>query len=232
MKTYPIIFSAPMVRALLDGKKTQTRRVVKPQPEIYSGYETLGDFSDPGWVLEWKEFDALTPKELAHHCPYGKPGDLLWVRETWQLHSLATDLGKIVYRASENSSHTEFHRMVPVEKIGGIGAKPFQEGWRSSIHMPRWASRLTLEITGVRVERVHDISEDDAIAEGMMQFDSGRWWYDTTGQNSLHRTAMSAYQELWRKLNGCGSWDANPWVWVLEFRVHKQNVDQFTKAAI
>ena len=151
---------------------------------------------------------------IAGLCPYGQPGDRLWVRETWQLHGLATDLATVVYAASKNQSWTEMHSLFPAELAAGMKPKPFQHGWRPSIHMPRWASRILLEIVSVRVERLQDIREADALAEGAKsceaELDTGGYWY----------SPEELYSMLWTKLNGWGDkgWNANPWVWVVEFR--------------
>lgn len=182
MADRPILFSWPMVRAILTGTKTQTRRVVKPAPD-------------------WKPVG----------CPYGQPGDRLWVRETHYLHGVWS-----VRKDDGGKRRWTFHpsRDMGVqftEPNGFIkGRSTTVHGWyrRPSIHMPRWASRITLEVTGVRVERLQDISEADAIAEGV--------------NNSLHlpggRFARENFAHLWWTINGDGSWEANPWVWVVEFR--------------
>jgi hypothetical protein len=217
MKTRPILFSGPMVRALLEARKTQTRRVVK------------------GQALDWLDGAGFTPEFVADPgndvCPFGKPGDLLWCRETWQPHSRATDVAKVVYRASETASHTEFHRLVPVSLIGNTQPKPFQQGWRPSIHMPRWASRLTLEITGARVERLQDISEIDAQAEGIADggcLTCGNSSYpNSCGCPTPSPSFRDGYAHLWQQLHGERSWLTNPWVWIIEFRVYQQNIDQY-----
>ena len=177
MKERPILFSAPMVRALLAGTKTQTRRTCN-----HPGLKDLSyivNCGDGWWGDEEGDFQA--------RCPYGQPGDRLWVRETFCDDWLA-DAGGVAYRAD-----------------GGMDAEMFDAGctWRPSIHMPRSLSRITLEVTGVRVERLQDISEADAIAEGT-PFPFGGW--------------VGGYQKLWESINGPGSWDLNPWVWVVEFK--------------
>lgn len=191
-KNKGILFSAPMVRALLDGTKTQTRRTVKVTPDQC---EDIGIFY------------------AEHPCPYGQPGDRLYVRETW-----LQDSDGIHYRADETFPE---------------GAAAMLGGWRPSIHMPRKASRITLEVTGVRVERLNDISEADAIAEGITcenvivgcncnggvhreEF-ADRYFFDG-GFCDGYEYAEDAYRALWEKINGPGSWDLNPWVWVIEFR--------------
>jgi hypothetical protein len=259
MNDHPILMSGPMVRALLDGSKTQTRRIVKPQPTKDADLVNLRwEISPEGYQhfcrtdKWWDESGNCTDEDIIT-CPYGKSGDSLWVRETWQLHSRATDVAKVVYRASERASHTEFHEFVPVSLIGNTQPKPFQQGWRPSIHMPRWASRMTLELTEVRVERLQEITEEDAKAEGMFFTDYGRkcfhrasppqdvgdcpapqehhpqrdgWMWDrTTSSDQCLGSARSAYWNLWNTINSADSWNADPWVWVLSFRIHQKNVD-------
>lgn len=178
-KERPILFSGPMVRSILSGEKTQTRRIVKmPIHDRDFGCELAGN-----------EIGQLEAHQL---CPYGRPGDRLWVRETWSQHPQFAD---IAYRADG-------------EEFEDSDGFLWQPKWKPSIHMPRRESRITLEITGVRVERLQNISEADATAEGT--------------PHSLHlpagRTAVENYYHLWECINGDGSWDANPWVWVIEFR--------------
>ncbi|EAA3660586.1 hypothetical protein DOH12_24315, partial [Salmonella enterica subsp. enterica] len=144
--------------------------------------------------------------ELAAHnywnSPCGKPGDRIWVRETFRVHSRATDVATLVYRASVRNSWTEQTHRVPVA-VCNTPATP--EKWTPSIHMPRWASRITLEITGVRVERLNSITESDAEAEGVTD----------TGFGDL---LVDGYRYLWKYIYGEESWAANPWVWVIEFK--------------
>ncbi len=181
-KERPILFSGPMVRAILDGRKTQTRRALQPQPATASDGRHLG----------WKKF-------AAEFCRYGVPGDTLWVRETWQHEDTACEDHRcgqpthIYHKATEVAPET-FAR------------------WRPSIYMPRWASRLTLEVTDVRIERVQEISVDDAIAEGV--------WIDPPDAHGFRSGVQRAFQELWDSLNakrGFG-FEANPWVWALTFK--------------
>jgi len=195
MKERPILFNAPMVRALLAGTKTQTRRIVKPQPEMNgrwmewrNGKGVLITEQNTAWHPFDKGFRRAV-SEYPHFCPYGQPGDRLWVRETFALPDRRADnLPAWVYAAD-------------------YADRP-QHAWKPSIHMPRTASRITLEITGIRVERLQDISEADAIAEGC--------------ENSLHlpggRFARENYAHLWWTIHGDESWEANPWVWVVEFK--------------
>jgi hypothetical protein len=196
MKEHPILFSAPMVRALLDGSKTQTRRVVKPQPEAEHGGE-------PYWFVggyrAWRARGCTDPIRSGSHneiaCPYGKPADRLWVRETHM------DLGACYLYRADAAAEQERAIVAP------------RQPWRPAIHMPRAASRITLEITGVRVERLQDISPEDCWAEGIQEMrDAG----DENGE--LRGSVRQDYQALWESINGPGSWDANPWVWVVEFK--------------
>ena len=194
MKERPILFSAPMVRAILAGTKTQTRRVAKhPLAQNLSYIVDIGK----GWFGDEEG-------EVQIRCPYGQPGDRLWVREKWQAVS-----------GNDRARHIMTH---PRPDRGWLeyAATPRADEpaykWRPSIHMPRWASRITLEVTGVRVERLQDISEADAMAEGVhysllekIQAGQDRW-------------ARHAYKKLWETINGSDSWDLNPWVWVVEFK--------------
>jgi hypothetical protein len=192
MKERPIIFSAPMVRAILAGAKTQTRRVVKLKP--WQQIEERDDGAPWPWMYDDnRAADHWVP------CPYGQPGDRLWVRETWRpVHGGYPDQGAR-YRADFDRDQTV---------------------WRPSIHMPRWASRILLDVTAVRVERLQDISEADAQAEGVIP----KWEPGCSGRlmdafgGFSFRPAASAYAELWEQINGPGAWDANPWVWVVEFK--------------
>jgi hypothetical protein len=212
MKERGMLFSKPMVLALLDGSKTQTRRIVKPQPiwlpEV-RGAELIGPFMWPRGALGQQCGEPITK------LPYGMPGDRLWVRETWQGPILECDEhfdqwlespdmfkkpGFCVYRATDT--------------LDAIDDDGKELGWRPSIHMPRWASRIDLEITGVRVERLQSISEADAKYEGVTDF--GNITDQTTGE--IDRDAVEAYEALWESINGAGSWDVNPWVWVVDFK--------------
>ncbi|EJL8812385.1 hypothetical protein NM587_002588 [Salmonella enterica] len=191
-----MIFNAEMVRAILDGRKTQTRRPVKfPLIDKNMGCELAGN--------------ELAGELAAHNywnSPYGKPGDSIWVRETFRVHSRATDVATLVYRASVRNSWTEQTHRVPVA-VCNTPATP--EKWTPSIHMPRWASRILLEITDVRVERLRDLSEEDAKSEGITPPAGGvlpGWEYRIN------------FRDLWMDIYGTDSWEANPWVWVIEFK--------------
>ena len=197
MKERPILFSGEMVRAILDGRKTQTRRAIKPQPNcVHDNHR---------WV--WL-------KEKWVDCPYGQPDDRLWVRETFCDLGAGTIPGRILYRASFNDLDLEmFHQ-------SGHGS-PI---WKPSIFMPRWASRILLEITNIRIERVQDIPEEDAYSEGVfchtcygvgLQNDNEGLYCPTCDGSNI-----KLFHSLWDAINekrGFG-WDANPWVWIIEFK--------------
>ena len=183
MKERPILFSAPMVRAILDGSKSQTRRVVKQDRD-----GLLDCKPTPAWDAFWQ----------CVACPYGKPGDRLWVRETWSADAWfdghapndIPDSAYIAYAAGRRA----------VAWPAAMGKV------RPSIHMPRWASRILLEVTDVRVERAQDISDRDARDEGAEQIGDCEGAY------------VAGFRRLWESINGADSWSANPWVWVVEFR--------------
>ena len=186
VKERPVLFSGPMVRAILDGHKTQTRRVVKPQPP-YHAVEVFDwrapDIPEAVKAHEGCYYNDMDGLNFHCKCPYGGPGDQLWVREAF---TVCAD-NNIFYRADGKPDPWDGVR------------------WKPSIHMPRLASRITLEITGVRVERLQDISEEDALAEGVTRSALDPW----------NRTAFA---RLWESINGPDSWDANPFVWVVEFK--------------
>lgn len=220
MKEKPILFSSPMVKAILDGRKTVTRRVVKPQPHG-----------------RWNHLHGLTfctgeheraqgcSGDITLTCHYGQPGDRLWVRETCRAHEL-TDaeaendtygvierlgletppygLDGVVYTA--DNAFREIRNTIAAGEawavLHGYGKK--RGATVPAIHMPRWASRITLEITGVRVERLLDISPLDAMAEGIT--------------HSTLNDPRIEFQRFWQSINGPESWQSNPWVWVVEFK--------------
>lgn len=249
MSEKPILYSGEMVRAILDGRKTQTRRVIKNPPwlkmddkSFYAGI-ALG-------VSEGMEFE---------NCPYGRPGDRLWVREAWRPGAWRDD-GRIAidYKASPELTNTPWVTIPDdfdgktfddlwlewTDELLNAGSIPDDEGyhhweagrsplrWRPSIFMPRWASRITLQVTAVRVERVQDISEEDAIAEGLDRewcsefvpetgMDvSGFDYRDYSDPSGITWTSpLESFKTLWDSINAKRgySWDSNPWVWVVEF---------------
>ncbi|WP_068638768.1 hypothetical protein [Thauera butanivorans] len=232
MKERPILFSAPMVRAILEGRKTQTRRIVKPQPYIddqgnfcWNGRNFGQDFNGPHIQAIASPIPSSKTKRV--HCPFGKPGDRLWVREAWAETDREDGTPVIAYRAGGNIAIGRDHPKGNDYLIDTIAWDdvPHVETWRPSIHMPRWASRILLEITAVRVERLQDISEADARAEGIEQTVTGDGWrrycadieQEAAGLTPCS-TAEISYRSLWESINGPGSWLANPWVWVVEFK--------------
>lgn len=202
MKERPILFSTPMVRSILEGRKTMTRRIIKPQPRRSQ--------IDNGSVFSKKDPFLLIVKE----CPYGKPGDRLWVRER---HSFRpSDQGQeCVKYFADGRSYLILRDDGGRGDLCGVDFRKkvhasINTRWRPSIHMPRWASRITLEIVDVRVEQLQDIDEIDAEAEGVV--------CDTLHErNSVLNPNRMAFELLWKEINGHDSWDANLWVWVVEF---------------
>ncbi|WP_135721369.1 hypothetical protein [Klebsiella pneumoniae] len=206
-----MIFNAEMVRALLDGRKTQTRRPIKWKQTRFT---EIGERED-GSKWPWSE-DAEHACDFWHPCPFGAVGDRIWVREAFRVHSRATDVATLVYKASERNSWTEQTRRVPVA-VCNKPATP--EKWTPSLHMPRWASRILLEITGVRVERLNAISEEDARAEGIIDggcLNCGE--PEPCGCANPEPDATDAFAYLWQSIYGQENWNANPWVWVIEFK--------------
>jgi hypothetical protein len=208
MKERPILFSGPMVRAILDGRKTQTRRALKPSAmlliETAIVHGEVNDFIANGVPAKGDL------KYVQEFCPYGQPGDRLWVKETYSAHGSFGDQGRKVYRAD----------------LGDDAKEPHGLHWRPSIFCTRKASRITLEITSVRVERLNDISDEDAKAEGVIPVEKARadgrqFWrdYRLSGDGTFCvMSPQESYRSLWEQINGAGSWEVNPWVWVIEFR--------------
>lgn len=206
MKDRPILMNAPMVSATLEGRKRQTRRVCKPAEAAALTRVIPASKSDdegqrppyitPGWFGDEDGY-------VLFFSPYGVPGDRLWVREAF-CDATKAMAGRVLYRAT-----------------GDIAC-----GWKPSIHMPRWASRILLEITNIRIERLQDISEADALAEGVFKKTGTTPIGDTvetvTGGELIYAVPTQArfeFSRLWESINGPGSWDVNPWVWVVEFKV-------------
>lgn len=204
MKERPILFSGAMVRVLLNGKKTQTRRIVKPQPERNDkGTLMWGTGRRTG--MQRFGVDGLdVPPGVFARCPYGKPGDRLWVREAF-MHEPADYCWEASVSIPCRPAVTTYRADYPNSQPG--------EGWKPSIHMPRALSRITLEITAVRVERLQGISAADALAEGVNVHPDFHGKPDTSIYGPVQ-----AYRDLWEQINGPDSWDANPWVWAVEFR--------------
>lgn len=243
MKERPILFSSPMVRAILAGRKTQTRRVVKPQPS-----------GDPVSWPSAKCRSMVDLHEMRSLGPYGVPGDRLWVREAWQALHQSRDLetgvvDDVSWPAKIPTAPDDYWTLAYAATFGPMADETAEERgwpWRPGIHMPRWASRITLEIAEVRVERLHDISERDCWAEGIEEldgtFDDAEICAAAKRLGCSYEDARPTFALLWDAINGkprpmldddgdpvlgdderpimvaSASWDANPWVWVVAFR--------------
>lgn len=217
MRERPILMQGDMVRATLAGTKRQTRRLVKPQPPVYSEHFRQW-YGRPD---VWLDQDG---SDYSVRCPYGQVGTKLWVRETWA----AVWPGESPVPLSE--CRIEYRADLPPGSKDGPGEWPAEcksdaeaPKWRPSIHMPRWASRITLEVTGVRVERLKSISEDDARAEGV-EPDVVEAWFDAVGAPDPYAVASRSvyrhgFQALWDRINGAKvPWSSNPWVFAIEFK--------------
>lgn len=191
MRERPILFQGDMIRALLAGTKSQTRRAIKPQPDTRPGMNcTRLIFKDrQGKPLLDEALETPGPSCYVSLCPYGEPGDRLWVREAWV-----------------PPHHTINPGVMTPQCYRATNPAPEMLRWKPSIHMPRWASRITLEVTDVRVQRLHDISHEDAEQEGVKCDMSALGFRDH-------------YAALWDRINGRGSWAANPWVWAVSFEL-------------
>lgn len=242
VKEHPILFSAPMITAILAGRKTQTRRLVRWAPRepgfdllhssVVAGHYGTG-LPTSGWVLRSRGAGSCwNDRTQRQRCRYGVPGDRLWVREAWKkegrrcsddMHMLEED-----HACSEHCDQTYvYYAATPRE---GLRAKPdraritylddstpltdfYRKGWKPSIHMPRWASRIQLDVTDVRVQRLHEISEEDARAEGVDLAGGPRKGKDWAS------SARDAFATLWDSINADRmSWASNPWVWAVSFR--------------
>jgi hypothetical protein len=197
----PVIFSAPMIKAILAGTKTQTRRAIKPQPTLEAkSAGVIHSSSDSNGLWAWLDSADLTEagftKDKAFRCRYGAPGDTLWCRETWrpapEFLSQCAGPRDIRYAASVSEAEWATSK------------------WRPSIHMPRWASRITLRVTDIRIERLNDISSEDAAAEG--------WPGPDDGGSIRSSYPIAWYAGLWEQINGADSWARNDWVWSVTFK--------------
>lgn len=234
VKERPILFSAAMVRAILEGRKTVTRRVVKPAfPATVRELLPLAGSLD--YCMPCHPANPELPwEEEARTCPYGKPGDQLWVQETWGEVNLQ-DVPGIAYLAGGDVRELRHGRAVFSKRGWRVQSPKSRENrfqafsgdlrlcaagrWKPADKMPRWASRIILEVTDVRVERLKDITDEQAKAEGIAPLPCGRYrcGHDEEGVvTSL--SPVTAFAWLWESINGAGSWEANPWVWVVAFR--------------
>ena len=247
MKSRPILFNAPMVRAIPSGRKRLTRRIVKPMKNcpLPSGDGWALSMDSHGYGGLWREELGGVSSVPLPRCPYGELGDELWVREAWGFRgttwhgSGAPDEVLIEYLADGTRRSIEFphdtvksmklpeQRRLRIDESQDDYREYLHQFWkqsRPSIFMPRWASRITLVVEDVRIERLQDISEDDAIAEGVTKMPnvevselSGP--FHVEAEVGTWPTARDCYRELWRSINGPDSWALNPWVWVVKFAV-------------
>lgn len=203
MKEKPIIFKDWEIRAVKENRKSQFRRIVKPQPLHDGGRTPRVNYDDHGSVM------SIGDSEKHIACPY-EVGDRLWVRETFRA-SWEEDTGArlIQFKAGGLPKDIPYNR----------GGKLFDgtDSWCSPVAMPRWASRITLEVTRVRVERLSDMTTSDALREGIDQV-GDNLWRDYSGKTSGCRDPLWSFRSLWESINGPGSWEASPWVWVIEFK--------------
>jgi len=211
MTDRPILFSGPMIRALLAGTKTQTRRLFKAIEQ-----QSNGNWHIFGGIVDVAEEDV---SHLAPEYTRIQTGDRLWVRETYSGHYHMNGIPPRDWRAD-----LPIWLWADGNPDNGDWTKP-----KPGMHMPRWASRLTLTVTNVRVERLQDISEVDAIDEGIERSDRFPDRFMTPAGD--YAVPVVAYQRLWESINGPGSWDANPWVAAYTFTVHRQNIDAMSKEA-
>jgi len=226
MREYPIIFSEPMVRAILYGHKTQTRRMsgleqvnVEPSSwEIRCG-PTIVDADGRLWAEMRQKSDPS--KTLLVRCPYGPVGTRLWVREAWQLVCVRPNKSVEVYQRwrSIDDAILDCCWRVAYRATERLGFDKLVPWWRSPIHLPRRLSRMVREVTDIRLERVTDISTSDALAEGMAMFEMGLGpGYYLPGHSNPAACPDTAYGILWDQIHGPGAWRRNSWVWVVEFR--------------
>lgn len=203
MKERPILFSGPMVRAILEGRKTQTRRLWKPR-------RAWQDECEDGYLMP--HFVDADGDYHNQPCPYGQPGDRLWVRET-------TCIAPRHFAPPDDTcvkDYEGFQRYVSYRADGHPedAMRDYKLKWTPAIHVPRWASRIMLEVVAVRVERLREITDADALAEGV----PNEVIFDTDRGIDGKAFPVREFQWLWESLNGPGSWEANPWVWVVEFK--------------
>lgn len=216
MKERPIILSTPMVQAVLDNKKTMTRRIIKGVPDMGERWTV----SNPYHTSEFWTFSGNTEAKIK--CQYGNVGDELWVRETWAPYPFG-DPGRsatyIAYKADNSVMHCHLTPGFHKSYTSGDASRILK--WKPSIHMHRHASRINLKITSIRVEQIQDIKESDCIAEGIQSDEhDGKLVYknyDKTIGGETWGNALYSFQSLWASINGQESWFRNPFVWVIEF---------------
>lgn len=217
MKERPILFSTPMVQAILEGRKTVTRRTTGLELINESPDDWTGVFMDKEnkWQAECEGWDGYHLKEVK--CPYGQVGDVLWVRESFQVFDT---LDRIISLKDfkENGVRIYSFKQQEPERVAKYGGET--EKWKPSIHMPKSIARIWLEITDIKVERLQDISEDDAEAEGIELVEHNCFKnYNEKDPFQFLEDPIGSFQSLWQSINGTENWNANPWVWVVSFKV-------------
>lgn len=241
------------VISILGDRKIHTRRVVKPQPKHFQSLSTHDPMQlyrtskEPGYQLKNKEFCMIGFPAMMKECPYGKIGDRLWVRETWKINGWPEELGfgikykdeKILWRDCPDIEDDIYERysvecsdecdnagikIDPLTEEYDLEGKECPTRWRPSIFMPRWASRITLEITNIKVEKLQDISPEDCAKEGIVLTDTIEDKYRRGKAGiSFNELIIFRFLELWDRINKkTYPWDSNPWVWVIEFKVIKK----------
>ncbi|MCX8956338.1 hypothetical protein [Erwinia psidii] len=216
MKERPILFSSQRVRALLSGKQSQTRRIMKSQllGPGYDNHEGCYGIDVVNNQLQGRRVIGMG--NLSDRCPYGQPGDRLWVRETWRGPVIdQQDIAEYEHTPDrfKSADYCQYRADTGQFFTGEDEHKFF--GWQAGIHMPRWASRITLQIKNIRLERIQDISKEDVMAEGV-QTDS-HFLNDFFSSHSKVPCAKDTYRQHWARQYGDKSWEVNPWVWVIEF---------------
>jgi hypothetical protein len=234
MKTTPLLMRPELVAATIDGRKTMTRRIAKNIEELPNGM-----------ITPKAGYTPRRTSDQVSYCPYGKPGDLIWIKEPWRIGAWDENTGQICidYKDGPRKEWVQvpdgdvFERLwiqcsdelaakgVQYDSDGQYRWEPGESPlrWRSPLHMFQWASRLTLVIEDVRLERLQDISEEDARAEGA-PFELGKLESMILGAKAMYR---SGFVRLWQSINGPGSWEANPFVWVISYRAILQNADKY-----
>lgn len=210
IKERPILFSAPMVRAILEGRKTVTRREIKPSMRSADTQFELHQQPDGSWMpLHTFDESSMDDQGTEHQikCPYGKPGDRMWVRET--------------FNSSADCRPPVAEPFIYAADLNSDGRTKWAARWKPSIHMPRIASRILLEITDVRVERLQDVSDDQALAEGVRLYTDHAElgdWYHVEGIDTYSASPKKSFELLWSSINGADAWNSNPWCWAVEFK--------------
>lgn len=238
MKAEPIIFSGPMILSLLSGQKTQTRRVMEPQPEPWKEFYEEGGCHPSDWSFNVGLHPDKHGRErwgLAMHsnfhepriywCPYGQPGDLLWVRESWRPMSGYSTWDLLIKYAAHGANNLGDRHIEDGDVNFGdwVFPKAAKKGFVSPIFMPRWASRITLEITGVNLIPLQELSPNDIRAEGVQM----PTWNPDTGAGEVD--PWEVFAATWDHINAKRgyTWESNPFVWRLKFKVHNCNIDDF-----